>query len=171
MEGLVFHTPMTDLLRDGGVFDRHPFVLIDVGCAGGIDEAWRALGQSLIARGYDPNVSACEEAQAREPFDDVRYDARFVGLPERHPFVERRRAEAPRWPDTNIWGRVTAGNLSGRRHEDDVDEPARWADPSTLIGVGDIVRSEQLETVDFLKIDVDGPDLEVLESARDVLTE
>ena len=49
--------------------------------------------------------------------------------------------------------------------------PARIADPSTVIGVDEIVSSEQLPTVDFLKVDVDGPDLEVLESARDVLSD
>jgi hypothetical protein len=173
MEGLVAQTPMTDLLRERGVFDRHPFVLIDVGCAGGIAAPWRAFGPSLIAHGYDPDIGACEEAQAREPFPRVRYHARYVGLPESHPFVQQRRTEAADWPDTNIWGRVTAGHLA-RRQEETNGEPAaaaRLADPSTIIGVEEIVRGEQLQTVDFLKVDVDGPDVEVLESAREVLAD
>jgi hypothetical protein len=171
MEGLVSHTPMTDLLRERGVFDRHPFVLIDVGCAGGIAEPWRAFGPSLIAHGYDPDVTACEEAQAREPFSHVRYHARFVGLPESHPSVQRRRAHAGQWPNTNIWDRVTAGYLAAKRQEPKADEAAaaRLADPSTIISVEEIVPSERLPTVDFLKVDVDGPDLEVLESAGEVL--
>lgn len=172
MDVLVLHAPMTDLLRERGVFDRHPFVLIDVGCAGGIAEPWRAFSPSLIAHGYDPDVGACEEAQAREHFPHVHYHARFVGLPESHPFVQRRRAEADRWPDTNIWGRVTAGYLAQQRQEADAGGPAtatRWADRATVLGVEEIVRGEQLPTVDFLKVDVDGQDLEVLESAREVL--
>jgi Methyltransferase FkbM domain len=174
MEGLVFHTPMTDLLRERGVFDRHPFVLIDVGCAGGIAESWRAFGRSLVAHGYDPDMGACEEAQARERFPGVRYHARFVGLPESHRFVQRRRAEAAQWPETNIWGRVTAGYMAGKRAEASAGDPeaaVRLADPSMVIGVDEIVRGEQLVTADFLKVDVDGPDLEVLESARGVLAE
>jgi hypothetical protein len=90
---------MTDLLRERGVFGSHAFVLVDVGCAGGIADPRRAFGPSLIAHGYDPDVAACEEAQAREPFPHVTYHARFVGLAESHPFVQRRRAEAERWPD------------------------------------------------------------------------
>ena len=163
---------MTDLLRERGVFDRHPFVLVDVGCAGGIAEPWRAFGPSLVAHGYDPDVTACEEAQARESFPHVHYHARFVGLPESHSFVRRRRAEAARWPDTNIWGRVTAGYLARKRQEEDGagSAPATpSADPAAPLGVDEIVRGEQLPTVDFLKVDVDGPDLEVLESAREVL--
>ena len=54
----------------------------------------------------------------------------------------------------------------GRRR---VRQAARLADPSPIIGVDEIVREERLPTVDFLKVDVDGPDLEVLESAREVL--
>ena len=170
MEGLVSHTPMTDILRERGVFDRHPLVLIDVGCAGGIAEPWRAFGPSLVAHGYDPDVAACEEARAREPFPHVHYHARFVGLPESHPSVRRRHADAAQWPSTNIWGRVTAGYVAAG--QEGTNAPARrLADPSTLIGVQDIVRSEQLATVDFLKVDVDGPDIDVLESARDVLTD
>ncbi|MFZ1993228.1 MAG: hypothetical protein WAU75_03900, partial [Solirubrobacteraceae bacterium] len=96
---------MTHLLRERGVFDRHPFVLIDVGCSDGIDEAWRAFGPSLVAHGYDTDVAECERLQAREPFDHVSYHPRAVGLPESHPFAQRRREDATRWPNTNIWGR------------------------------------------------------------------
>ena len=168
MEGLVAHTPMTDLLRERGVFDRHPFVLIDVGCAGGIAEPWRAFGASLIAHGYDPDIGACEEAQAREDFPGVRYHARFVGLPESHAFVQQRRADAARWPDTNIWARVTAGHMA---QKEAATGTARLADSGSPIGVDGIVREERLPTVDFLKVDVDGPDIDVIESARDVLTD
>jgi hypothetical protein len=75
MEGLTNHSPMTDLLRGRGVFDRYPFILIDVGCAGGIDHLWRAFGPSLVAHGYDPDVTACEEASANgtlRKFDTTR---------------------------------------------------------------------------------------------------
>jgi Methyltransferase FkbM domain len=173
MEGLVSNTPMTDVLRERRVFDRHPFVLVDVGCAGGIAEPWRAFGPSLVAHGYDPDVAACEEAQAREPFPHVRYHARFVGLPESHPMVQRRLADGDRWPNTNIWGRVTAGYLAAKQHETSAADPAhaRVADPSTIAGVEELVREERLPTVDFLKVDVDGPDQDVLETARHVLSD
>jgi Methyltransferase FkbM domain len=172
MEGLVLHTPMTDLLRERGVFDKHPFVLIDVGCSGGIADAWRAFGPSLIALGYDPDIGACEAAQAREQFPNVRYEASYVGVPESHVFAQRRRAEAARWPDANIWGRVTAGYLAREqqeRNDDGLEASTRVASPWDIVGVDEIVRREALPTVDFLKVDVDGPDLEVLESARELL--
>lgn len=162
---------MTSQLRERGTFERHPFVLIDVGCAGGIDEEWRAFGPSLVAHGYDPDVAACEEAQVQERFDNVRYQARHVGLQGTHPFVMRRRADATRWPNTNIWGRITAGHLAQRAQDRRPAPTRQMADPDDLIGVDEIVRTNSMPTVDFLKIDVDGPDMEVLESARGVLAE
>ena len=169
MDGITDHTPMTHLLRERGVFDRHPFVLIDVGCAGGIDDAWRAFGRSLVVHAYDPDIAACEDARARERFDHVAYHAQHVGLPETHPFVVGRREEASKWPNTNIWGRISAGYLAERAQKVMASVAAQMADPSAVIGVDDIVRTEGLSTVDFLKIDVDGSDVEVLESAREVL--
>ncbi|MGN6868492.1 MAG: FkbM family methyltransferase [Solirubrobacteraceae bacterium] len=160
---------MTELLRERGAFERSPVVLIDVGAAGGIDHAWRAFGPSLVARGYDPDVAACEQANANETFPDVRYYARYVGLEESHPFVQRRRVDASRWPNTNIWERVTAGYMAQHAVESAPGAPRRMAEPGGVIGVDEIVRTERLPTVDFLKVDVDGPDLEVLESARDLL--
>jgi hypothetical protein len=164
---------MTRLLRERGVFERHPFVLIDVGCSDGIDEAWRAFGPSLVAHGYDIDVAECERLQAAEPFEHVRYHAGRVGLPETHPFAERRRQDAAQWPDANIWGRITAGYLAARGAESGGAEPDKGepntGEPKRVIGVDDIVRTERLATVDFVKIDVDGPDFEVLESAREVL--
>ena len=122
-----------------------------------------------MARGYDADVDACEEAQSVEPFPNVRYHARYVGLPRDHPFVRRRRADSTQWPDANFWTRTTAAAAASRERTDRPTPPL--ADASTLLGVPDIVREESLETVDFLKIDVDGPDIEVLESAREVLGE
>ena len=65
-----------------------------------------------------------------------------------------------------------ADAVGAGRGRQEAPGPARaMASPDTLIGVDEIVSSEGLPTVDFLKIDVDGADFEVLESAREVLSE
>jgi hypothetical protein len=62
VQGLVADAPMTALLCSRGALNRHPFVLIDVGCAGGIDDDWRAVGPTLVARVIDVDVAACSRA-------------------------------------------------------------------------------------------------------------
>ena len=83
--------------------------------------------------------------------------------------MQRHRRRRDPLAEHNIWDRITAGYLAGALSTAPPASAPRMADPHTVIGVDDIVRTERLPTVDFLKIDVDGPDLEVLESARDVL--
>ena len=141
MDLLINCTPMTDLLRERGIFERHPFVLIDVGCVGGLPPEWRIFGPTLLAHGFDPDVAACEAARAEEAFACVHYQPRFVGLSASHSFVQRRRSDQECWPDTNIWSRVTAGQLAAADAER-MTAPKRLADPSTLIGVDDFVRGE-----------------------------
>jgi hypothetical protein len=98
-----------------------------------------------------------------------------VGLPPTHPFAQQRQRDAGQWPNSNIWGRVTAGYLADRWREalppaasvDGIESQA--AEPGTVVGVDDVVRTKRLPTVDFIKVDVDGADFEVLESAREAL--
>jgi hypothetical protein len=68
---------------------------------------------------------------------------------------------------------VTAGHLAQKLQASRGDgaAPRTLAEPPTLVGVDEFVRESQLTTVDFLKVDVDGPDPEVLESARRTLAE
>ena len=169
MSALTHPARMTLLLRERGVFERHPFVLIDLGGGRGIGDAWRAFGPSLVAHAYGPSIDACEQAPAGEPFANVFYHARRVGLPDSHPFVQRREEDGAHRPNTNIWGRVTAGYLAQRAQSTSPGAAAapRMADPNDVIGLDGIVRAENLTSVDFLELDVD--EIDVLESAREVL--
>ena len=84
MEGIGTARRMLPLLRGAGAFHDDPFVLIDVGCGGGIDLAWREFGDNLVAHGFDPVRSECRRLQARESLPGVKYHSRLVGLPPDH---------------------------------------------------------------------------------------
>src|SRR5262249_43176384 len=90
MEGLAHSVRMVPLLRGCGAFRHDPFVLIDVGCSGGIESIWRECGDNLVAHGFDPMIDECERLQAAERFRGVKYHARYVGLTPEHEFVRRK---------------------------------------------------------------------------------
>ena len=48
---------LTEYFARIGMFSSEPFVLIDVGCSGGISDYWRAFGKDLVAFGFDPQKS------------------------------------------------------------------------------------------------------------------
>ncbi len=167
-------TKMTRALVERKAFATHPFTLLDVGCSGGISPFWRAFEPSLVALGIDPVVTECERLNAKEAGSKVRYRPAFVGLPDGHPFVQKRGNTEP-WGG-NPWNRLSAQFAtdilkSKTRKEDRLALLNDWqgsglADPKSKIGVDDLVREEKLAGLDFIKVDVDGYDLDVILSGE-----
>jgi len=167
-------TSMTRSLVEKKTFTSEPFTLLDVGCSGGISPFWRVFDPSLVALGIDPVVTECERLNAKEVNASVRYRPAFVGLPDQHPFVQKRGDKEP-WGG-NPWNRLSsklAGDIlkSTTKTEDKLAVLNDWqgsglADPTSKIGVDDLVREEKLSGLDFIKVDVDGYDLDVILSAE-----
>jgi hypothetical protein len=174
MEYTSVFTKMTRSLVEKRVFAAAPFTLLDVGCSGGISPFWRVFDPSLVAVGIDPVLSECERLNANEANANIRYRPTFVGLPEQHPFVQKRGNNDP-WGG-NPWGRLSSPLAidilqSQTKKEDKLPVLNEWqsaglADPHSKIGIDDLIEEEKLSGLDFIKIDVDGYDLEVTLSAE-----
>lgn len=160
-----------DLLQDA------PFSLVDVGCGGGIPELWRHFQTSLRVLGVDPQTSECRRLQAAEDNPGIRYVPRFLKLPPDHPFHQQRGDREP-WTG-NPWERTSAAQAMNHLRAKvapeqqfsqlnawDSQELAEEAATSTL---DELVAEAGWTGADFVKIDVDGPDLEVLLSAEQTL--
>lgn len=165
---------MTHSLVAKNSFASEPFTLLDVGCSGGISPFWRVFAPSLVALGIDPVVTECERLNAREASPNVRYHPAFVGLPDQHPFIQKR-------GNTEPWGGIPWNRLSAQFATDILKSKVKeqdklailndWqgsklADANSKIGVDDLVQEERLSGRDFIKIDVDGYDLDVILSAE-----
>ena len=167
-------TRMTQHLVNKQTFKSKPFSLIDIGCSGGISHFWRIFEPNLIAVGIDPVVTECERLNAREPNSNVRYRPAFVGLPDQHPFVQKRGKNEP-WGG-NPWNRLSAqfatDILQSRiKKEDKLAVLNDWkgsglASIDSKIGVDELVVEQGLDNLDFIKVDVDGYDLDAILSAE-----
>ena len=54
------------------------FVLLDIGCSGGLDPMWRAFEPRLRALGIDASATECQRLAGLERNPDVSYVAAFV---------------------------------------------------------------------------------------------
>lgn len=164
-----------DVVRRG-LLQEHPFTLIDVGCSGGLSPLWRQFEPHLRAVGIDPVVEECRRLAATEKNPAVRYVSAFVGLPEDHPFNLERRGR----PTTtgNPWPRLSsayATELLGQRVEKSEQLPVlnSWQAEQLAkvdkLSLTDLAAREGLAGVDFIKIDIDGHDLEALHSAAPLI--
>lgn len=179
MQGVVRNCRLAAYLAQEPRFGR--FTLVDIGCSGGIDPAWRQLGRKLRAACYDADAAEIARLAAAERNPAVRYAAGFVGVADDHPFA-RRKGRAPDIAD-NPWARLSvqrAMDLRAARAGGPAAPPAPWLappapcaptvepgprdpNPSVLVAPAHL-ESLGVGDVDFIKIDVDGKDFEILNS-------
>ncbi len=168
---------LTRCLVERELFSEQPLTLVDVGCGGGLPRIWRHFEPSLRALGVDPQVGECRRLQTAEKNPAVRYVPAFLRLPESHPF---RLARGQREPWTgNPWQRTSAAIAmailaSRTAPEKKLDQLNAWTEaelvePARTCTLDELVIAERLGSVDFIKIDVDGWDLEVLLSAEQTI--
>ena len=177
MNGPQTFSAMTRSLVKKDIFESQPLVLLDVGCSGGIAQFWHIFSPSLVALGIDPVVNECERLNALETNSKVRYRPAWLGLPDHHPFVQRR-GNNPPW-GRNPWDRLSAplaigileslSNEKEKLHLLNLWQEQKLAEPTSKIAVDDLVKEENLSGLDFIKIDVDGDDLGVILSASQIV--
>jgi hypothetical protein len=170
MEGTADHAPVLAYLAE--VAADTEFMLIDIGCSGGIDGVWRRFGPRLRAIAIDPNLAEIDRLKRAETHSGIQYMAAFAGLAADHPFA-RRKAGRSDW-GRSPWDRLSAArSLRGMqdRQLSGAEKTAAnlWpdvalADASRPIIVPEYLLERGIGSVDFLKIDIDGKDLDVLHS-------
>ncbi len=177
MEGLRSDSPACRFIADHLGEDK--FTLVDVGCSGGIDAIWRMFGTRLAAFGFDPNICECDRLNAAEMLPGVKYIPAFVGLPSDDPVVQRRGGRP--YVQRNPWNRLSVARTvalremrNPSRSVEELTAENQWnrvslADPATPIILSDFFSINSISDIDMIKIDVDGPDFDILQSLSDNL--
>jgi FkbM family methyltransferase len=169
MEGTASYAPVISYLSETPL--AGDFMLIDIGCSGGIDTVWRSLGRRLRALAIDPNVAEIERLQATETHPGIQYLAALAGLPPDHPFAVHKMGRTTL--GRNPWERLSVVKslelMKSRREILPPQLGAAALAPETKLSHEVIVVPAYLDrlgidSVDFLKIDVDGADFEILNS-------
>jgi hypothetical protein len=168
------------LRRAAGALKQEKFTLIDVGCSGGIDALWRLYGDKLRAIGFDPNIEECEHLAAIETNPSIRYVPAFVDIRPDHPFARKTQGKSP-WGNSP-WNRLSVARTVQLRQkeignlplQDKIDFNAwrqtRLADENDPVFLPEFFAKNQIADIDFIKLDVDGPDFAILNSLDDVLS-
>lgn len=179
VDGLVNSCPLLDYVAE--IAKPGAFQLVDVGCSGGIDRPWRRLGRGLRAIGIDADVAEIERLRAAEKNPGVTYLSAFAGIAPDHPFAMKKKGK----PDLerNPWPRLSTARYmeiaypKGKLVTDKEKRSANlWpesqlANPESPVMVPEYLRSAGIESFDFLKIDVDGKDFDILHSCDRALTD
>jgi len=157
------HYPMDELL------------LIDVGASGGIDGFWaECFGPKLKAVGFDPLIAEVDRLNKARGYGGIRYEAALVGCHDYDAlFPPSLRQDTIASKDNSSFQATSAVRASEAMRMNYVKEVfnagAEIRLTDRLISLDDYVQESGIRSVDFLKIDTDGHDIEVILGAKQML--
>lgn len=147
---------MTTRLVREGAFDNDSITIVDVGARGGIESHWRVFGTHLKAIGFEPDKNECNRLNALN--DGVTYLpfalSREGGVRELH--IATHLASSSFYPNRREFiDRFTNQGMVKVQSVIKLD----------TVTLSDALRSAGVTKMDFIKLDVEGAELEVLEGA------
>lgn len=166
-ERLNTHAPTLAHIVEGRLWGDSDFYLLDVGASGGIERHWSVFGDRLRAIGFEPLVAEAERLQQRSIGTKTTYEAAFVTCRDFDQlFPPEIRNDRTRSRNNDPFQRVSAVRaqelmrMNYAEHVFNAGAPAVYADRYVVLD--DFIPVPEHPSVDFIKIDTDGHDFEVL---------
>jgi hypothetical protein len=149
-----------------------PFRLLDIGCSGGLDPRWRAFGPKLQAIAIDASKAECARLAKAEAQPGIEYVATFVaGVADKPVDLERGQASPLIMAVRERLSFMRTREIrQARLARAEIEEKLRhnaWemtelADQAKPMLVSELLAQRGWTEFDYLKIDIDGSDFEVL---------
>ncbi len=163
---------MTEQVVERGLLQEQPFVLIDVGASGGIHSKWHVFGNCLRAYAFEPLLEECTRLN-NDGARNIEYLPYFVGGSAGRPKTMLDPGESFRNPDTPL-GRSSALRAEKILRQTSIErinrgKELRFSDQWISLDRFVKERGFGAADIDFIKIDTDGSDYEVLEGSTELL--
>jgi FkbM family methyltransferase len=142
------------------------FMLLDVGCSGGLHPLFLQFGDRLRAVGFDPMLDEVARLTAENTNPKLKYEAAFVGNKDYAKLLSPEAKAAA--PNTDFFGRTSAARAAQLTGVTQAAQQQKFADKK--VGLDDYCAEQRITEVDFIKVDTDGSDYEVLTGAEKLLT-
>ena len=155
---------LTRLLVDRGSFENDPMFVVDVGASGGIDSYWHEFRDDLEVIGFDPLVAEVERLNAGAE-RGVRYEAAWVTC--HTPTLEQPLRSTQFFSRTSAVCAADIAELDFVRYHQNAGAPIMYA--SDRIVLDDYFDTADRSRIDFVKVDTDGADFDVLRGADTIL--
>ena len=156
------------------LWGERDFFLIDVGASGGLEKHWQVFGDRLKAVAFEPLVVEAERLQRAATGTGVRYEAAFVTCRDfDRLFPAEVRGDRLQSKNNDPFQRVSAVKAQALMQMNYVEQifnlgaPAVYAD--RFVVLDDYIPRDEQPLVDFIKIDTDGHDFQVLLGAEELI--
>ncbi|MBI5119546.1 MAG: FkbM family methyltransferase [Rhodospirillales bacterium] len=158
------------LVRSGWL-EKEPFVLADVGVGGGIHECWNVFGDALHVWGFDPLEGEVEILNRENHGGRHHYTAAKVGSSD-FKRVEQLNENGVSLRNDHCWDRLAtmrALRLLDAFGMERYDRSGLCKISDLTVSLDDFFLDQHRPPPNFVKIDTDGFDIEVLHGSRRLL--
>ena len=158
------------------------FTLIDIGCSQGIDQKWNIFRPKLSALAFDPVKSEIEKLNKNESDQKIKYIPALIGLPEDHPFVKKldKDENGYIYNHNNPLDRFSSSkafnilikkqnNEEKNKYHAELNDWKKEDNIKKITKVDYHIEKENIKSVDFIKVDIDGPDILAIHSFEKTL--
>ncbi len=146
--------------RELKLFKDSPFIVVDVGCSGGVDPGWEVFEEDCVIYGIDPQRLEIERLRKKKSKNRCFYDSLWIGEQNSENFKEN-----PYYSPFGPWNRSSAAAASNLGAEIPLQSNSVGKSHSDKHQCLDkYVSDRDLDRVDLIKIDCDGGDLSALKS-------
>ena len=168
--------PLTLELVSRGLFGDDKFFLVDVGASGGIGAHWYAFGGDLIAIGFDPLVDEVKRLNRVNTHRGTRYHSAYVDYRQYDRlFPKELRGQKVEARDNQPFQRSSTVRALAVMKYDYVrshfDPAGAGVYTTERVELDEFLGREASSDPDFIKVDTDGSDYQVLLGARRTLRE
>lgn len=148
--------------------------LVDVGCSGGLDDFWSVFEPKLFSVGFDGLENEIRRLKQSFPGKKTQWEAALVGcknFDELIPVEVREDESVGKFIEYKYrTSSIAAEKLLDFDYKKEVfNSGEEYIVSSRLVTLDDYFNKDQYDAIDFLKIDTDGHDIEVLEGASNLL--
>jgi len=146
------------------MFKNDPMVICYVGARGGFETQWQVFGSQTCLIGFEPDATECDRLQ--DSPSSANYHIYPLALGKQR---ERRLFSVCRYPGGSSF--YPADMEFIRRF------PSGYADELTVVqtlevetvSLDEFVHDYEIPSIDFLKLDVEGSELDILQGAKETL--
>lgn len=144
------------------------FVLLDIGASGGIDPVWEnTFKEQLVAYGFDPLVNEVERLNHLTTNKNIHYVDAFITPSKGAGDITRDPVADQPYP------RSSATYAQELKKFDYVKERFNSGQEMRLsqnyLSIDDFCKNQQIDSVDFIKVDTDGHDFQALQTTPQTL--
>ncbi|MDX1923265.1 MAG: FkbM family methyltransferase [Alphaproteobacteria bacterium] len=171
---IVYNPVLPYSFRNIGNFGLPDFMFLDIGASGGVEQHWLSLGDKFNAIGFDVIVEEVARLNSINQNPRIKYENYFVGFEGYEELLSQKLFADPIASRTNDPQKRTSYERAWKAMNINyTDTYFNNNQKTTLtdkrISIDAYVEQHGIKDVDFIKIDTDGHDYEVLLGAEKTL--